>query len=159
MQKELSQALLAASKVIQNPTKNAKNPFLKNQYADLGAVIEVVKQALLDSGVFVMQSCKEENGTLNVETIFVHGETGSFVSVNVAVRLKDVSPQGSMGAFTYGRRYGLLASFNLAAEDDDGNTASGKSEDVTLDKIGIQIKSTEQAAKGIGAILGKKESK
>lgn len=30
-----------------------------------------------------------------------------------------------MGAFTYGRRYGLLAAFNLAAEDDDGNEATG----------------------------------
>lgn len=43
---ELSKALGSAYGVIKNPTKNAKNPFLKNKYADLGAVIDATKDAL-----------------------------------------------------------------------------------------------------------------
>ena len=73
-----------------------------------------------------MQECSEQAGqTLDVITRFIHAETGQELSINVSVHLKEMSPQGSMGAFTYGRRYGLLAAFNLAAEDDDGNTAAG----------------------------------
>ena len=43
---ELNKALIRAAKKIKNPTKNAKNPFLKNRYADLGAVIDATKDAL-----------------------------------------------------------------------------------------------------------------
>jgi hypothetical protein len=56
-----------------------------------------------------------------------------------------------MGAFTYGRRYGLLAAFNIAAEDDDGNVASGKSEDAIQEKL--VTKTPEQAVSGIAGIL------
>ena len=153
----MSKAFYSAAKVIQNPTKNAKNPFLKNNYADLGAVIEVVKAACLEFGIFIVQDCLENNGVLDVQTTFVHAETGQSEVINVSVHLKELSPQGSMGAFTYGRRYGLLAAFNLAAEDDDGNTASGKSDDPVLEKT--TTKSPEQAASGIAGILGAKLNK
>jgi hypothetical protein len=151
---------LRAAKVIQNPTKNAKNPFLKNQYADLGAVIDVVKSALLDNDVFVMQSCREVDGRLDVTTTFVHGPTGALAEILVSVHLKELSPQGSMGAFTYGRRYGLLAAFNLAAEDDDGNTASGRDELATKTiEVNLPSKTAEAAVSGIAGILAKKGSK
>lgn len=150
--------LLAACKEIQNPTKNAKNPFLKNNYADLGAVIESVKEILLKYNIIIIQSCSEsvsDNGShcvLNVSTRLQH-VNGQSDNTTVAVHMKELSPQGSMGAFTYGRRYGLLARFNLAAEDDDGSVASGKSDDPVLDKI--PTKSVESAAKGIAGILKK----
>lgn len=63
---------------------------------------------------------------LDIKTVFIDCESGATATFNVSVRLKDISPQGSMGAFTYGRRYGLKAAFGLADEDDDGNVASGK---------------------------------
>lgn len=152
----VKKALFDAYKKIQNPTKNAKNPFLKNNYADLGAVIEAVKSACTECGILIMQEAQErENNILDVITHFIHGESGEEIMSVVSVHLKEISPQGSMGAFTYGRRYGLQAAFNLAAEDDDGNTASGKSDDPILDKV--PTKSAEQAAKGIAGILGGKK--
>ena len=57
-----------------------------------------------------------------------------------------------MGAFTYGRRYALKAAFMLADEDDDGNVASGKSDEV---KTEVTKESTQKAATGLNAILGK----
>jgi len=66
----------------------------------------------------------------------------------VSVHLKELSPQGSMGAFTYGRRYGLLAAFNLAAEDDDGNEATG------IDIESADVK-TEAKKPNLGFLKGK----
>lgn len=154
--KEFLSDLLRACREIQNPTKNAKNPFLKNNYADLGAVIESVKEILLKYNIIIIQSCSElvESGQciLNVSTRLQH-VNGYSDNTTVSVHMKELSPQGSMGAFTYGRRYGLLARFNLAAEDDDGSIASGKlkDEETILDK-----KTPEEASKGISSILSKK---
>lgn len=131
----LRKALVEAQREIKNPTKNAKNPFLKNHYADLGAVIDVVKEALLKQGVIVVQELHSLSAAppmVNVVTHFMH-EAGGELALQCAVPLKEFNPQGAMGAFTYGRRYGLLAAFNLAAEDDDGNTACGKSVDDDLE--------------------------
>lgn len=149
MNVELSKALGKAYGVIKNPTKNAKNPFLKNKYADLGAVIDATKQALMQVGIFVVQECSEQAGNvLDVTTRFIHAQTGQQMSVNVSVHLKELSPQGSMGAFTYGRRYGLLAAFNLAAEDDDGNEATG------IDIESADVK-TEAKKPNLGFLKGK----
>lgn len=132
--KEALIAFAKASAKIKNPTKNAKNPFLKNNYADLSAVIEVTKDTLSEHGFVVCQTCELilDGKGLRVCTDFIH-ESGSLVKTTCDVLLKEFSPQGTMGAFTYGRRYGLLAAFNLAAEDDDGNIASGKDENKTVE--------------------------
>lgn len=146
---ELHKALIRAAKKIKNPTKNAKNPFLKNHYADLGAVIDATKQALMEEGIIVMQECQQRQGLiLDVMTTFVH-DSGASKTLVVSVHLKDVSPQGSMGAFTYGRRYGLLAGFNLAAQDDDANVASGKADEA------LSVPDVKQAASSLGNILKK----
>jgi ERF superfamily len=154
---EFLQDLFKAYLEIQNPTKNAKNPFLKNSYADLGAVIDSVKLVLAKYQIMIHQHCYEdvnEQGVcfLRVNTVLQH-VNGERDTSSVDVHMKELSPQGSMGAFTYGRRYGLLSRFSLAAEDDDGSTASGsvKTEEAILDK-----KTPEEAAKGIAGILNKK---
>jgi len=125
----IASKMLDLQRSIKNPTKDSTNPFLKNKYASLGAVVEAVKDACNKAGIFIAQECRvsvEDPGTLNVVTKLVDSETGDVWSWNTAVKLKEISPQGSMGAFTYGRRYGLLAGFCLTADDDDANEASGK---------------------------------
>ena len=50
----------------------------------------------------------------------------------------DLDTQKIGGAITYYRRYTLVALLGLQAEDDDGNTASGKSmPKVNKDEIGF----------------------
>lgn len=122
-------AFVQASMKIKSPTKNATNPFLKNKYADLGAVIDSVKEVLQQHRIVAVQSCNLTSGptpAITVETRFYHENGFCAMRTTTCVYLKEISPQGSMGAFTYGRRYALLAAFNMAAEDDDANEASGK---------------------------------
>lgn len=148
---EIHKALFSAYKEIKNPTKNATNPFLKNKYADLGTVIETVKETLTKHGVMVLQSSRTDGPEyIVVKTEFIHAESGTSVMTEIAVRMKEMSPQGSMGAFTYGRRYGLLGPLMLAAEDDDGNVASGKDDSKLFTE-----ETKKEAAKGIEGILGK----
>ena len=146
---------MQATKLIQNPVKGSYNPFFKNKYADLGTVIECIKDVLLNRfNVIIFQDCeeRESGGCVDVSTVFIDGDTGEEYATTVSVHLKDLSPQGSMGAFTYGRRYALKAAFMLADEDDDGNVASGKSDEV---KTEVTKESTQKAATGLNAILGK----
>mgnify|MGYP001329477994 CR=1 FL=1 len=119
------QAFLEAQRKIKNPTKDSKNPHFKNTYASLETVIESVKSVLNEHGFAVIQECREGRnaGMINVHTTLMH-VSGQHLEFAVCVPLGKMDPQGGMGAFTYGRRYGLLAALCLAAEDDDANEAS-----------------------------------
>jgi hypothetical protein len=135
MNTNLTKALLVALRNIENPTKNAKNPFLKNQYADIKAVLDTCKQELLDAGVVLFQGSRlAENGWVEIYTTFIHGESGEERTETVVFQPKDVGPQGSAGLLTYGRRYGLFAALGLAAvdDDDDGNVAAAVTGAATL---------------------------
>lgn len=126
----LTKALLEAMRNIENPTKNTKNPFLKNNYADIVAVLEACKKALLDAGVILIQGSRlRESNAVEVYTKFIHGESGETMEETVVMHVKEATPQGSAGLLTYGRRYGLFAALGLAAvdDDDDGNIASAVS--------------------------------
>jgi len=150
MNPELAKALVEAAKVIKNPVKDSKNPFFKSEYASLGTVIDGIKGELLERGITIVQQCKAtSNPGIRVLTTLIHS-SGETYSVECYVPLKGNTPQDGMGAFTYGRRYALLALFNLAAEDDDGNQASGKSENAVL---------MQEAAKNVTSILNAKKGK
>lgn len=128
----LTSALLNALKDIENPTKNTKNAFLKNSYADIVKVLDSCKQILLDNGILLIQGSRPSPYNpqwVEVYTRLVHGATGEFMEETVTMQPKELSPQGFAGLLTYGRRYGLFAALGLAAvdDDDDGNTASATS--------------------------------
>ena len=99
------------------------------------SVIESVKPILNKHGFYVAQQCLEAKnpGLINVVTTFEHVGGGS-LEFFTCVPLGKMDPQGGMGAFTYGRRYGLLSALCLAAEDDDAADASdnGKVVDAVL---------------------------
>jgi len=130
MKQNLTKALLVAIRNIENPTKNTKNLFLKNSYADIKAVLDICKKELLDAGIIMLQGSRPN--VLNpqwveVYTKLIHGETGEEIETTVVMQPKESNPQGFAGLLTYGRRYSLFATLGLAAvdDDDDGNVASG----------------------------------
>jgi hypothetical protein len=75
-----------------------------------------------------MQRTYESKDGVMVETVFVHesGEVMECGLLHVPAGKQD--PQGYGSALTYARRYSLLAATGLAPEDDDGNSASRKTE-------------------------------
>lgn len=105
--------------------KNAKNPFLKNKYADLTAIQNAVYPAFHANGFAIMQSPgKDEFGPF-VETIFAH-VSGDKYSGKVYLEYKANDMQSLGGAITYARRYGLASISGVPIEDDDGNAATGQ---------------------------------
>lgn len=120
----LASAMAAAFAEIEAATKAANNPHFKSKYADLGAVIEAVKPALINHGLFFTQHCHPADNGVMVETVLGHtgGEEKSLGKLFVPANKQDA--QGFGSALTYCRRYGLMTAFGVPAEDDDGNAAA-----------------------------------
>ena len=119
-------ALIAAQADMGKVTKNAQNPFLKNKYADLNAVLDVVLPALHAHGFVLVQPIQSsEDGGEAVVTRIIHS-TGWELSGSCGISYKSGDMQSKGGAITYARRYGILALLSLGSEDDDGETAVGR---------------------------------
>jgi len=124
---QISPAILAAQKRIENAAKDARNPHFKNTYATLAAVIEAVKSPLNDNGIAVIQGVGETTaGTLQVSTRLLH-TSGQWVESTSSSPLPKADPQGVGSATTYLRRYSLAALLCITQEDDDGEGARPQS--------------------------------
>lgn len=120
----LASAMAAAFGEIEAATKSANNPHFKTKYADITAVIEAIKPALIKHGLFFTQHpIPSENG-ITVETHLHHagGEHMTLGSLFVPANKNDA--QGFGSALTYARRYALVTAFGVPVEDDDGNAAA-----------------------------------
>lgn len=121
--KELSVAMAKAFAQIEGASADKTNPHFKSKYADLGNVIDAIKPAISEHGLWFYQVVHSLPGFAAVETVIVHssGERLSCGVVNVPVVKNDAQGYGS--ALTYARRYSLSSAFGVAPEDDDGNKA------------------------------------
>jgi hypothetical protein len=120
----LAAAMARAFAQIEGATKSANNPHFKSKYADLGAVIDAIKPALIANDLFFTQASHTAEDGVCVETVIHHagGDTWSCGKLFVPANKKDA--QGFGSALTYARRYALMTAFGVPAEDDDGNAAS-----------------------------------
>ena len=99
--------------------KNATNPHLKRNYADINSIIDTVEPILLDCGLLLIQPIKDDK----VYTTIIDIENGDrFDSYMTLPPITDAQKLGS--AVTYFRRYTLVSLLSLQAIDDDGETAS-----------------------------------
>lgn len=137
--KELASALSKAQGEIKNAKKDAKNSFFKNSYCTLESVREVVNPVFFKYGIAVVQfPCDPAH---SLKTVLIH-ESGEYMEEVMAVSPvkvydKDkegkpfgepyVTPQALGSAITYARRYALMGVAGIAPEDDDGESAMGRS--------------------------------
>jgi len=121
---EIAKALIQAQSQMSDAKKNAKNPFLKNSYADLNAIREAVIPTLNENKIAVLQPMIQIDGEMYVKTLLLHesGETIESITKVVVSKEKDAQSQGS--GLTYARRYGLQSLLCVGAVDDDGNASS-----------------------------------
>jgi len=126
--KHIAAAFVKAQRQFGPALKTSTNPHFRSKYADLSNCIEAVIDALNANGIGLMQRTYESKDGVIVETIFVHesGEVMECGLLHVPAAKQD--PQGYGSALTYARRYSLLAATGLAPEDDDGNSASRRTE-------------------------------
>jgi hypothetical protein len=121
--KQIAAAFVKAKREFSPALKEKNNPAFRSKYADLGACLEAVNDALLNYGIAVYQETSEDQTGVTVETVFMHesGETLRCGKLHVPASKQD--PQGYGSALTYARRYALMTACGIAPEDDDGNAA------------------------------------
>ena len=126
--KNIATALVKAQKSFGPALKSSTNPHFKSRYADLSACVEAVISGLNDNGIALIQKCHNCDSGVMVETVLIHesGEMLECGTLHVPASKQD--PQGYGSALTYARRYSLMAACGIAPEDDDGNSASRKTE-------------------------------
>ncbi len=121
---KIAPAFVAAKKAFGPALKDRVNAGFKSKYADLGACIDAVENALLDNGIACYHESTEDPAGITVECVLLH-ESGEMIrggKLHVPAVKQD--PQGFGSAMTYARRYSLMAVCGIAPEDDDGNAAA-----------------------------------
>ena len=123
---ELATALSKAQGIIQNPNKDAANPFFKSKYADLADVLNVVRPAFSEVGLSVVQMPVNVDGNIGVITRLMHS-SGQWLeaAVDIPLQGKNIA-QDAGSTITYLRRYALAAVAGVFQEDNDGNLGKGK---------------------------------
>lgn len=125
---EFAKALVAAQTAMKAAVKDARNPHLKNKYADLGSVREAVLPVFLAQGIAVTQGAAiGQAGFVAVVTQFSH-ISGQWMRSRVEVPYQEQKgtniAQAYGSALSYARRYALSAMACVVAEDDDAQSAA-----------------------------------
>ena len=125
-QGELATALAAAQGQVRSAERNARNPHLRNRYADLESVIRAVRSAFADHGLSVSMHPIADGRAAGVRYVLSHA-SGQWRS---GVLLHETSGKGLNAAqrdgvcISYARRYCLMSLAAISAGDDvDGSTA------------------------------------
>lgn len=124
---QLWSALVKARADVKNAVKNAQNPHLKNKYANLEAILDTCNAAASAHGLtFVQCPVEGPQGHVALMTIVGH-ESGETIEFRSTLPVGKYDPQGCGGGITYLRRYSLSSFWGITQEDDDGETAMGRS--------------------------------
>ena len=127
---EIFNSLILFRAQLQQPTKDAKNPFFakggSGGYVTLEGVMKSIDQALSGTGLaYVQIVANDANGGVGVETILTH-KSGQFLRTGLlSLKPEKINAQGYGSAITYEKRYQLSALFGVSSDkDDDGNKAT-----------------------------------
>jgi hypothetical protein len=104
---------------------DSKNPFLKNDYASLGAIIAGARPVIAKHGLSVSQLTFGEEGVAGVETVLMH-TSGEWISSSISMPIGDEkgksNAQVAGSIVTYLRRYSLASMLGIYSDEDgDGN--------------------------------------
>lgn len=120
-------ALIEAKGKFVKPVKDKQNTHLKNYYATLDSVLNAITPGLDANNLIMLQSMKDmgeaNSATMHVETVVVHTASGQWVKSYTKIPIVKNDPQGAGSAFTYARRYGIVALLGLSQADDDAQSA------------------------------------
>lgn len=125
---KLNAALSAAQSEMPAVAFDAQNPFLKNRFASLGAVIAASKPVLAKHGLSVEQMPVSESGQIGVRTTLRHS-SGESASGTIFLPLGEERgkslAQVAGSIITYLRRYSWSSVLGMYADEDtDGHGAT-----------------------------------
>lgn len=120
---QIAEALLNAQGRMEGVVRDSENPFHKNRYASLEAVIATVKPVLQAQDLcFVQFPGRVENDCITVTTRIMH-ISGEWIESDAQIPLTKKDAQGAGSAITYLCRYSLMAALGVPPVDDDGESA------------------------------------
>lgn len=122
----LAAALAKAQGEFGPAVKDSANPFFKSRYLSLAGCYAAIADAMSKNGLSVTQLTDYTERGLILTSVLMHS-SGEWVSGNYLIKPVKDDPQGVGSATTYARRYTLMAIVGIAAEDDDGEAAHGRS--------------------------------
>jgi hypothetical protein len=134
--KELAAALSKAQGQFEHARKDADNPFFRSRYASLSSVLDAAKQHLFDNGLSVSQVIDTQEDSVFLESILMHS-SGEWISGKYPIKPLKPDPQGLGSCVSYARRYSFSAITGIAADDDDGNSASGNATKQAIDYFAL----------------------
>lgn len=105
-------------------TKDGMNPHFKSSYATLNEVMDKIKKPLNELNILILQKPQQ----FGLETTLMDLDDESAVTCFMPYTAETTTAQKLGSNNTYNRRYSLVTLLGLEDEDDDGNTASGKSD-------------------------------
>lgn len=141
--KEIATALASAQGEIGAAAKNTDNPYFKSRYADIAAILDVIRPAAAKYGLCYpcfppevsnkrVVRLEDKDGVEYDEylcdvttTMLLMHTSGQWLKGQCTLTAID-SSHGVGSASTYGIRYCLRAMFAVATEDDDGNAAKSQ---------------------------------
>ena len=124
---ELVKALCKAQEQFVNPSKNQVNPFHKNKYADLTAIIDTVRKPLASNGLAFIQTPEMDGELVNLTTTLFH-TSGQYISFCFKAKAEKNGIQGIGSLITYAKRYSLTSLLGIAPEGDDDDGEATKQE-------------------------------
>jgi len=135
--KELAAALALAQSEMKPVAMNSVNPFLKNRFADLGAMIEASRPVLAKHSLSLSQfPSVSERGDIGITTILMHA-SGEWLenTITLPVEIEKGKSQAQVAGsiITYLRRYSWAAVLGLYAEEDTDGTQGGIQKKITID--------------------------
>lgn len=122
----LSQLMKAKAEMGSVVKKDAANPFHKSRYASLGAHLELSESILLKHGLLMLHSPNFLNNKPILVATLYHQESDQWIKAYLPLPNPKADSQGIGASLTYMRRYSINSILGLNAEDDDGETASGR---------------------------------
>ncbi len=124
--KNVLKKLLKVKSEMGSVAKSSDNPFFKSKYADLNAHLQLVEPLLEKNGLLLLQPIESDTSGDKVVTRIIDAESGEEVRSEMHLVLLKEDMQQKGAAVTYARRFTLGSLLALQAEDDDGETASGR---------------------------------
>lgn len=126
-------ALIAAQQEIDPIRKDAVNPHFKSKYAKIEEMLLAVKPVLNQYSLYLFFITETKEGIDYIKAKIIH-ENGEFIECAMPIKIKNEvdknDPQKYGAAVTYAKRYSLSALMALGEEDDDGNKAAGRREEI-----------------------------
>jgi hypothetical protein len=120
----LAEDMHAAQLEIQNPKKDAENPFFESQYLSLPALLDLLRGVYNKHGITIVQDVLSSDGRVGCRTILMHKSGSRWTSGALLLPLVKQDPQSCGSAISYARRYQLQAVAGISGVDDDAETAT-----------------------------------